>query len=310
MDPDNVIYVVEPDQTLARALTALLGTYGIQVEYFSTLQNFLETARAQPNGGACLLLDANLPEMNGASVVRKLSNNQLSPAIIVVGDKLDKDTRKKLKEAGATDVVDRSLVAAYLFTSVSRVLPGAKLLPSTAPCCLAMGDDSLVTFRMMHPEDAEIEQTFVKSLSDRSRYLRFFSGLTELPGYVLKAFTHPDFPISYAVIATIPEGDGERQIGVARYAPTETAGAAEFAVVVADDWQGRGVASQLMHLIITAAAVGGVARLEGLILKENVAMLALAKKLGFTESSASGHGAGPSAVLMVKSLRDREATPQ
>ncbi len=135
--------------------------------------------------------------------------------------------------------------------------------------------------------------------------MRFFSGLNRLPAHVLKTFTTPLFPISYAVVAIISEGEQERQIGVARWAPTGTTGIAEFAVVVADDFQSQGIASRLMQVLITAATVGGLQRLEGLILKENAPMLAMVKKMGF--NTCPDHDAGPSVVMYVKDLRDSEA---
>ena len=139
------------------------------------------------------------------------------------------------------------------------------------------------------------------ALSDKSRYMRFFSGLNKLPAHVLKEFTSPLFPVSYAVVAIISDEEEERQIGVARWAPTGTKGIAEFAVVVADDCQGQGIAGRLMRVLITAATVGGIQRLEGLILKENVPMLAMVKKMGFTMSP--DHDEGPSIALYVKDLR-------
>ena len=132
--------------------------------------------------------------------------------------------------------------------------------------------------------------------------MRFFSGLEKLPEHVLKEFTTPRFPISYAVVAIISDGDEERQIGVARWAPTGTEGIAEFAVVVADDCQGQGIASRLMRVLITAATVGGLQRLEGLILKENAPMLTMVKKMGFT--ACSDHDGGASIALYVKDLRN------
>jgi acetyltransferase len=73
-------------------------------------------------------------------------------------------------------------------------------------------------------------------------------------------------------------------------------------VVVADDCQGQGIASRLMQVLITAATVGGLQRLEGLILKENAPMLAMVNKMGFTISP--DHDEGPSIALYVKELRD------
>ena len=154
---------------------------------------------------------------------------------------------------------------------------------------------------MIRPNDAEIEHQFVIALSDRSRYLRFFSGLKKLPDHMLKQLIDPKFPISYALIATITTMGVERQIGVARYAPTETQYVAEFAVVVADEWHGYGIASQLMRGIVTAATVAGLNSLEALILRENEPMLKLASKFGFVISEESE--SDPNIIKVMKNLR-------
>jgi acetyltransferase len=71
-------------------------------------------------------------------------------------------------------------------------------------------------------------------------------------------------------------------VGVARYIANPDGESAEFAVVVADDWQKRGVAHALMTRLIRSATDRGLARLDGSILRSNVAMLAFVAALGFT----------------------------
>lgn len=142
-------------------------------------------------------------------------------------------------------------------------------------------DGSRITIRVMRPEDSGIEQDFVRRLSARSKYLRFFSGLKQLSPRMLEKLTNPEYPESYALLAIASDGEQEQEIGVARYAPTGSAGVAEFAVVVADEWQGLGVASLLLHGVIAAATVAGIGRLEGLVLRENDRMMKLSQKLGF-----------------------------
>lgn len=85
-------------------------------------------------------------------------------------------------------------------------------------------DGSRITVRVMRSEDAAIEQEFVRQLSDRARILRFFSGLKQLSPYLLQSLTSPEFPETYALLASISDGGQERQIGVARYAPTDVDG--------------------------------------------------------------------------------------
>ena len=211
-------------------------------------------------------------------------------------------------DADAIDLVNKCMVDAYIFTRLSKILPGDTKLPETATSTMQLSDGSTVTLRMITPEDAGIEQQFVTALSERSRYLRFFSGLRTLPPFMLRRLVSTQFPASYALIATVADGDSERQIGVARYAPTEDEGVAEFAVVVADEWQGRGIASQLLRYIIAAATVAGLDTLEGLVLRENRGMLRLARKLGFDELPESGEG--QSLVKVVKKLRRTDQSDQ
>jgi acetyltransferase len=84
-----------------------------------------------------------------------------------------------------------------------------------------------------------------------------------------------------ALAATTMLGGGETLIGVARYVADRDRQAAEFAIVVADAWQGRGIGSRLMVLLIEAARRRGLKRLYGDILAMNRPMIAMVMKLGF-----------------------------
>lgn len=145
-----------------------------------------------------------------------------------------------------------------------------------------LADGTVIAIRTMQPDDAVIEQDFVRSLSPRSRAMRFFSPVKELSAAALKKFTHTDFPNEMALVATIHEDGSEREIGVARYAPGTGSAQVEFAVVVADDWQGKGIATELLRHLFGIAAEVGVQSIEGRILRENKPMLELARKFGFS----------------------------
>lgn len=143
-------------------------------------------------------------------------------------------------------------------------------------------DGERVTIRTMLPSDRDIEQQFIRELSPLSRYYRFHSALRELTPYMLDRFTHVNYPDEMAIIATVPEANGEREIGVARYARAPGADHAEIAVVVADAWQGRGIGSRLLVVLRSLARDAGIRHLEASILSGNKRMLTLAKTLGFS----------------------------
>ena len=139
-----------------------------------------------------------------------------------------------------------------------------------------------VTIRTMQPEDRDIEHRFVRELSEQSRYYRFHSALKELSPYMLERFTHVDYPEEMAIIATVPEGGGEMQIGVARYARRPGSQTAEIAIVVADAWQGRGVGTRLLIDLRRLATAAGIRHVEASVLPDNRRMLGLARELGFS----------------------------
>ncbi|QDQ29312.1 bifunctional acetate--CoA ligase family protein/GNAT family N-acetyltransferase [Chitinimonas arctica] len=137
-------------------------------------------------------------------------------------------------------------------------------------------------FRPIRPEDADELQRFVREeLSDASRFNRFMSTLKQLSPGMLVRFTQLDYAREMAVVACVTENAGERMAGVARYTANPDATSCEFAISIADRWQGRGLGSQLMHALFHAARDAGLTSMEGDILASNDAMLGLMGKLGF-----------------------------
>lgn len=139
-----------------------------------------------------------------------------------------------------------------------------------------------VTIRTITPADRDIEATFVRGLSDQSRYYRFHAALRELTPELLERFTFVSFPDNMALIATIEVEGREQQIAVARFAASAPDGsAAELAVVVADEWQGRGIGTRLLVELRDIALAAGYRRLHMSVLSENGRMMDLARRLGF-----------------------------
>lgn len=168
------------------------------------------------------------------------------------------------------------------------------------PVAVRLRDGRTVTLRAIHAEDRDRLQTAVRRLSPESRYSRFFSPLRELPPQLLERATHPEAARELQLVAVIDTGAEEEIVAGARYATTATPADCEFAVAVVDDWHGLGLARQLLDTLMRAAHERGFERMEGYILASNVAMLTLAKRLGFTRVESPE---GPTVHLLRCDLR-------
>mgnify|MGYP001546834288 FL=1 len=155
---------------------------------------------------------------------------------------------------------------------------------------LRLRDGSALTIRPIHAADRRLELDFLVGLSAQTRYQRLLSGRQLLPGE-LKRLTDIDYAHEMALVALATVDGRLRQIGVARY--VRDAGdderSADFAIVVADDSQRRGLGELLLRSLLRAARADGVSVLGGITLSSNVAMLALAKKLGFSARREHGN---------------------
>jgi acetyltransferase len=147
---------------------------------------------------------------------------------------------------------------------------------------LQLADGSDLTIRPIRPEDAEIEQRFVRELSPQAKYFRFMQSLQELTRPMLVRLTQIDYDRELAMIAVVSQQGAEAEIGVARYAINPDGTSCEFALVVADAWQRKGIGSRLMHSLMDAARAKGIEIMEGEVLANNAEMLELARKLGFS----------------------------
>lgn len=158
-----------------------------------------------------------------------------------------------------------------------------------------LSDGQPYELRPIRPEDGNALQRFVRGLSDRSRYFRFISTMSELTPRMLARYTQVDYHRELALLAVLrpqdapPGGEqpgaeqpgAERIIGVVRYLLNPDGETCEFAIAIDDAFQGRRLGTQLMQAIVEAARAKGLRRVEGFVLGENRGMLRLMKSVGF-----------------------------
>jgi len=138
-----------------------------------------------------------------------------------------------------------------------------------------------VQVRPVQPWDEGAEQRFVRGLSPASRLRRFHIGIRELSPRLLHAMTHVDQHSHVALVAEQVNDTQTTIVADARYVLLDDEPrAAEFAIAVADDWQGIGLGRELLQRLMYHARERGLEALVGDVLEDNDRMIALVRSLG------------------------------
>ena len=142
-----------------------------------------------------------------------------------------------------------------------------------------------VTIRPIRPEDEPLMVKFHKTLSDRSVYLRYF-GFVSLEKRILherlRRVCFIDYDREIALVADLANRDGTHQIlGVGRLIKEHEKDEAEFAVLVSDPWQGKGLGSELLRLLVQIGRKERLRRITGRISSENATMKQVSEQVGF-----------------------------
>jgi RimJ/RimL family protein N-acetyltransferase len=138
--------------------------------------------------------------------------------------------------------------------------------------------------RPLRPDDRAREIAFLNGLSDQSRYFRLMTPFKFLPPHLIDRLMDIDYGQRMAFVATVPAGNDEEIVGIARYGETSDAGIAELGITVSDAWQRTGIARLLITHLLRFAQSRGIHTMTGIVLPENAPMIALARSLGFAVS--------------------------
>ena len=142
------------------------------------------------------------------------------------------------------------------------------------------GEDNTLTIRPIRPEDEPALVDFHERLSEQSVYMRYAS-VAKLSQRVahdrLARICFNDYDREIALVAE----SGDQIVGVARLTKRFGTGDGEFAMLVSDDRQRRGLGTELLSRLVEIGQDEGLERITADILRENGAMQRVARKLGF-----------------------------
>jgi acetyltransferase len=164
-------------------------------------------------------------------------------------------------------------------------IPGAARLaispyPKEFESSATLRDGTVIRLRPVRPEDEPLLEDLARHMNADDLRLRFFVPVTTLSHQLLARLTQIDYDRAMALIAR-PAVEGTA-LGIVRFAADPDNRRGEFAVSVRSDWKGRGLGYLLMTRIIEVARQRGLGEIFGEVLRENDAMLRVARALGFS----------------------------
>jgi acetyltransferase len=143
-------------------------------------------------------------------------------------------------------------------------------------------DGTEVILRPIKPEDEPLEHELLSNLSEETLRTRFFSIIKDITHEMLIRFCNIDYDREMAIVAELKEGNKKRIIGIGRLIIEPDLRSGEYAVLVHDAYQGKGLGYKLVDVIIGIAQDKELEEIHGTVLTENEKMLRVARKLGFT----------------------------
>ncbi len=144
-----------------------------------------------------------------------------------------------------------------------------------------LSDGTEILLRPIRPEDEPMEAEMLATMSEETLRGRFFENLVNIDHEMLVRFTNIDYDREMAIVAELTRGKKKRIIGVGRLMGEADRGKGEFAVVVHDDFQGKGLGFKLTDIIIGIAEEKGLREISGYISSSNRRMLKVVEELGF-----------------------------
>lgn len=144
-----------------------------------------------------------------------------------------------------------------------------------------LNDGTEVLLRPIRPEDEPLEREMLSTLSEETLRGRFFQVLKHITHEMLIRFCNIDYDREMAIVAELREGEKRRIIGIGRLIIEPDGKRSEFAVVVHDDFQGKGLGYKLVDMLIGVAQDKGLGEVAGTVLTDNMNMLRVCETLGF-----------------------------
>lgn len=156
------VYVVDDDEAIRDSLDTLLSSEGYDVKTFASADAFLEGCDRRAVG--CLLLDVNMPGMDGLSLQERVVKEWPDLAVVIVTGHADVQTAVRAMKAGAVDFIEKPFDRAVLSEIVRQAVERSK----TAAAERAQSDESLARLALLSMREREVLEGLVAGLPNKT----------------------------------------------------------------------------------------------------------------------------------------------
>jgi RNA polymerase sigma factor (sigma-70 family) len=159
--PDAVVFVVDDDASMRRALSRLLTTTGHRVEAFASPREFLD--RPVHDGPGCVVLDLKMPGLSGLDVQDALASGERALPIVFISGHGKIPAAVRAMKAGAVDFLTKPFPDDALLTSVETAIQRSLALRRDQ----AVAEDLEARFRKLTPREREVLPLVAQGLPNK-----------------------------------------------------------------------------------------------------------------------------------------------
>jgi RimJ/RimL family protein N-acetyltransferase/uncharacterized metal-binding protein len=169
----------------------------------------------------------------------------------------------------------------YILQHQKEFTAGGTSYPHEYETTRILYDGSSLFVRPVKPSDDKALRDMFYTLSEKSIAFRFFQAIKSFPLKFIQDFTAIDFSKDMAVAAFVQDSGGEQIVGVAHYFLNQATKRAEVSFLVRDDWQVKGLGTDLLKILTDIARKRGIIGFEARVLVQNQLMMAVFYNSGY-----------------------------
>jgi len=187
-------------------------------------------------------------------------------------------------------LLKEAIEAKFVRSTLSDVEGRIRVSPRPLRSTFVLRDGTQISVRSIQLTDEPKMKNLIYALSQQTMYSRFMRHMKFIPQKDIQNFVFMDHRTEVGLVATLPEADGEDIVAVGRYYLDPKTNRAEVAFTTRDDWQGRGVGTQMMTKLMKVAKRNGIQGFTAEVLAENRAMQRVFEKSGCKIKSHMNEG--------------------